>query len=196
MSNEANKKSNRRKFIWILVLLFSPVVISYTLFFMGYRPGSINYGDLIEIQKLSGEGVTQDTNIIFRMKDLRGKWIMLTVDSGECGEACDTKLYYMRQVRTMQNREKDRIERLWLIDNNAQVSPEILEKYEGTVFVNAKDSELLNQIPTRETQRKHIYLVDPIGNLMMRFPEELEPRKMSDDIKRLLEVSQLEHERH
>ena len=165
MSNEANKKSNRRKFIWILVLLFSPVVISYTLFFMGYRPGSINYGDLIEIQKLSGEGVTQDTNIIFRMKDLRGKWIMLTVDSGECGEACDTKLYYMRQVRTMQNREKDRIERLWLIDNNAQVSPEILEKYEGTVFVNAKDSELLNQIPTRETQRKHIYLVDPIGNL-------------------------------
>lgn len=96
----------------------------------------------------------------------------------------------------MQNREKDRIERLWLIDNNAQVSPEILEKYEGTVFVNAKDSELLNQIPTRETQRKHIYLVDPIGNLMMRFPEELEPRKMSDDIKRLLEVSQLEHERH
>ena len=96
---------------------------------MGYRPGSINYGDLIEIQKLSGEGVTQDTNIIFRMKDLRGKWVMLTVDSGECGEACDTKLYYMRQVRTMQNREKDRIERLWLIDNNAQVSPEILEKY-------------------------------------------------------------------
>lgn len=181
----------------ILVLLFSPVVISYTLFFMGYRPGSsVNYGDLIEIQKLSGEGVTQDTNIIFRMKDLHGKWVMLTVDSGECDEVCESKLFYMRQVRTMQNREMDRIERLWLIDDNAKIDQEKQKKYEGTFFVNAKDSNLLNQIDTREVQRKHIYFVDPIGNLMMRFPEELEPRKMSDDIKRLLQVSQLEHERH
>jgi len=163
---------------------------------MGYRPGNVNYGDLIEIQKISGSGVTQDTNIIFRMKDLQGKWVMLTVDSGQCDEACDSKLFYMRQVRTMQNREMDRIERLWLIDDDINASAEIKEKYDGTFFVNAKGSELLDQIQTREIQRKHIYLVDPIGNLMMRFPEELEPRKMSDDIKRLLQVSQLEHERH
>jgi len=196
MSNESIKKSNRRKFLLIIVLLFSPVFISYTLFFMGYRPGSINYGDLIEIQKMSGSGITQDSNVIFRMKDLHGKWVMLSVDSGQCDKACDNKLYYMRQVRTMQNREMDRIERLWLIDDDLEVSPELKEKYEGTLFVNAKESELLGQIPTKEIQRKHIYLVDPIGNLMMRFPEELDPRKMSDDIKRLLQVSQLEHERH
>ena len=196
MSNEAIKKSNRRKFILILVLLFSPVVISYTLFFMGYRPGSVNYGDLIEIQKLSGSGVIQDTNKIFRARDLHGKWVMLSVDSGKCDEACDKKLYYMRQVRTMQNREMDRIERLWLIDDNEPVNTELMEKYEGTFFVNAQGSELLTQIPTQQIQRKHIYLVDPIGNLMMRFPEELDPKKMSEDIKRLLQVSQLEHERH
>lgn len=178
----------------MLVLLFSPVVISYTLFFMGYRPGSVNYGDLVEIEKLTGSaGVTQDTNKILRMRDLHGKWIMLTIDSGNCDEACQLKLYYMRQVRTMQNKEMNRIERLWLIDDNVRVDPELFKNYEGTLFVNAQGSELLEQIPTRESQRKHIYLIDPMGNLMMRFPEKLEPRKMSDDIKRLLQVSQMEH---
>ncbi|MBX3629914.1 MAG: hypothetical protein KF908_08375 [Nitrosomonas sp.] len=193
MSKEIIKKSNRRKFILILVLLFSPVVISYTLFFMDYRPGSINYGDLVEIKKLSGSGVTQDSNIILRMRDLHGKWVMLTVDSGNCDDACQKKLYYMRQVRTMQNKEMNRIERLWLIDDNVKADSELFKNYEGTFFVNALDSELLDQIPTREIQRKHIYLIDPMGNLMMRFPENLEPRKMSDDIKRLLQVSQMEH---
>lgn len=193
MSKEIIKKSNRRKFILILVLLFSPVVISYTLFFMDYRPGSINYGDLVEIKKLSGSGVTQDSNIILRMRDLHGKWVMLTVDSGNCDAACQKKLYYMRQVRTMQNKEMNRIERLWLIDDNVKADSELFKNYEGTFFVNALDSELLDQIPTREIQRKHIYLIDPMGNLMMRFPENLEPRKMSDDIKRLLHVSQMEH---
>jgi hypothetical protein len=82
---------------------------------------------------------------------------------------------------------------LWLIDDNEKVDPELLKDYEGTLFVNARDSELLQQIPTRESRRKHIYLIDPMGNLMMRFPENLEPRKMSDDIKRLLHVSQMEH---
>lgn len=194
MSNEIIKKSNRRKFVLLLVLLFSPVVISYTLFFMGYRPGSVNYGDLVEIEKLTGSaGVIQDTNKILRTKDLHGKWIMLTIDSGNCDEACQLKLYYMRQVRTMQNKEMNRIERLWLIDDNEKVDPELLKDYEGTLFVNARDSELLQQIPTQESRRKHIYLIDPMGNLMMRFPENLEPRKMSDDIKRLLHVSQMEH---
>lgn len=175
------------------VLLLSPVVISYTLFFMGYRPGSTNYGELIDLKKLSGSAVTQKDNIIFRIRDLHGKWVMLTVDSGYCDQACQSKLYYMRQIRTMQNREMHRIERLWLVDDNVPVEDRLWNEYDGTLIVNARDSELLDQIPTREIQRKHIYLIDPYGNLMMRFPEELEPRKMSDDIKRLLQVSHDEH---
>ncbi|GJL75621.1 MAG TPA: hypothetical protein PKM20_02720 [Nitrosomonas sp.] len=193
MSNEVNKKSNRRKLILLLLLLLTPVVISYTLFFTGYRPGSINYGEILDVQKLSGSGVTQKTNIILRIKDLHGKWVMLTIDSGQCDEACQSKLYYMRQVRTMQNKEMHRIERLWLVDDNVPVEDELWDEYDGTIIVNARASELLDLIPTREIQRNHIYLIDPLGNLMMRFPENLEPKKMSEDIKRLLHVSQLEH---
>lgn len=153
----------------------------------------MNYGELIEIQKLSGSGVNQQDNTIFRMKNVRGKWVMLSIDSGQCDEACQSKLYHMRQVRLVQNTEKDRIERLWLIDDNAPVASDLLEKYEGTLFINARDSELLDQIYNRDSQRNHIYLIDPLGNLMMRFPEDLDPSRMGKDIKRLLHVSQIEH---
>ena len=193
MSKDATKRSNRLKLILIGILLLSPVVISFTLFIAGYRPGSMNYGELIDLQKLSGSGITQKSNIIFRMKDLHGKWVMLTVDSGHCDEACQSKLYYMRQIRTMQHKEMDRIERLWLVDDNVAVDSKLWEEYGGTLIVNAQESELLDQIPISETQRNHIYLIDPYGNLMMRFPEQLEPKKMSEDIKRLLQVSHQEH---
>jgi hypothetical protein len=193
MSNENLQKANRRKLIFLLLLLLAPVVISYTLFFSDYRPESSNYGELLNVQKLSGSGVDQSDNTILRMKDLRGKWVMLMVNSGHCDEACQLKLYYMRQVRLVQNTEKHRVERLWLIDDNVPVDADLVEKYEGTRFVNARDSELLDLIATRETQRNHIFLVDPIGNLMMRFPEDLDPSLMAKDIKHLLHVSQIEH---
>ena len=193
MAKEKNKKTDKITLIPIILILGSPVLISTTFYFMGYRPGSMNYGDLLEVQKLKGDGINQIDNTIFRMKDLHGKWAMVTIDSGECNEACQSKLYYMRQVRTIQHTEKDRVERLWLIDDNKTVSDELLEEYKGTLFIKAKDSELVKAIETEEVHRKHIYLVDFMGNLMMRFPEDLEPKKMSEDIKRLLHVSQLEH---
>lgn len=193
MSNENVQKANRRKFIILLVLLLTPVVISYTLYFSDYRPESSHYGELMTIQKLSGSGVSQLDNTILRMKDLQGKWVMLMVNSGGCDEACQLKLYHMRQVRLVQNTEKHRIERLWLIDDNVPVDEELVEKYEGTLFINARDSELLDLIPTKDSQRNHIFLVDPMGNLMMRFPADLDPTLMGKDIKRLLHVSQIEH---
>lgn len=171
-----------------------PVFVSYALYFMEYRPESKNYGDLIPIVKLAGKGTNQLDNTILRIKDLHGKWVLLTVDSAEhCSEACMKKLYFMRQVRIVQGKEKHRIERLWLINDNTKPSEELLKEYEGTYFVSAKDSELLELIETKESQIKHIYLIDPIGNLMMRFPEDVDGTKMGHDLKRLLHVSQIEH---
>lgn len=193
MLNEKIKKSNRRKFLLLLALMCAPVVISYTLYFLEYRPESKHYGGLIPIVKVIGAGTNQSDNTILRMKDLHGKWILVTIDSGYCDEACQEKLYFMRQVRLVQGKQKHRIERLWLINDNAIPDAELVKQYEGTLFVNAKDSEILGFIETRESQTKHIYLIDPIGNLMMRFPENVDGTKMGHDIKRLLHVSQLEH---
>ncbi len=193
MLDEKTKKRNRQKFIALLVLMCTPVVISYVLFYSEYRPGTVNYGELLEVKKLEGSGVSPLDNKIFRMKDLKGKWVMVMVDSGNCDKACQEKLYFMRQVRMVQHKEKHRVERLWLINDDVMPSEELTKKYEGTLFVKTNDSALLDAIPPKESQSKHIYMVDPLGNLIMRYPEELNPTKMGKDIKRLLHVSQLEH---
>lgn len=99
----------------------------------------------------------------------------------------------MRKVRLVQGKQSHRIERLWLINDDVKPDDELKEQYEGTYFVSAKDSEILGYIETQETQTKHIYLIDPIGNLMMRFPEKIDGTKMGHDLKRLLHVSQIEH---
>ena len=193
MLNEKIQKSNRRKFLLLLALMCAPVVISYTLYFLDYKPESKHYGDLIPIVKVTGKATNQADNTILRMKDLHGKWVLVTVDSGLCDEACQQKLYFMRQVRLVQGKQKHRIERLWLINDDVIPDAELVKQYEGAFFAKAKDSEILGFIETKEIQTKHIYLIDPIGNLMMRFPENVDGTKMGHDIKRLLHVSQLEH---
>ena len=196
MSNESapeTPRTNRRTLILLLVIMCAPFIASYTLYFLQVRPDTVNYGELLEVKPLSGSALNQMNSTIFRMRDLRGKWILLTVDSGECDEACRKKLYYMRQVRTIQNAEKERVERVWLIDDDVKPAPEIVEEFKGTWLLGAKDSELLKQLPAEGSRRDYIYVVDPIANLMMRFPKDPDPAKMAKDIKRLLKVSQLEH---
>ena len=187
------KKAHRIKLLILMSLLLAPVVISYTLYFSDYRPGTVNYGELIEMEGFEGIGKNQLDNTIFRPRNFHGRWTMISVDSGICNEVCEQKLYKMRQVRLVQNKEMKRVDRLWLIDDDVVPNVELTKEYEGTLFVKTNDSALLDAIPPKESQRKHIYMVDPLGNLIMRYPEELNPTKMGKDIKRLLHVSQLEH---
>ena len=142
---------------------------------------------------MTGAGTNIVSNTILRMKDFHGKWVLVHVDSGACNEACQKKLYYMRQVRLVQGKEKHRIERLWLINDDVNPEDKLLNDFEETYFVKAQHSEMLDQIETKDAQTKYIYLIDPMGNLMMRFPEAVDGTKMGQDLKRLLHVSQMEH---
>jgi len=171
----------------------APIIASYLLYFSKVRPDSVNYGELLEVKPLTGNALNQSDKTIFRIRQLRGKWALVSVDSGACDEECRKKLYYMRQVRTIQNTEKDRIERVWLIDDDVTPAPELVSEFEGVWLINAKDSELPKGLPAKVSSHDHIYVVDPIGNLMMRFPKNPDPAQMAKDIKRLLKVSQLEH---
>ena len=172
----------------------TPVAISYLLYFSKVRPASVNYGELIEVTPLHGTALNQADDTIFRIRQLRGKWVLLTVDTSACDERCNKNLYYMRQVRLMQNAEMNRIERVWLIeDGKLPQPPHLADEYKGTWFINAKDSKLLEEIPAIASLHDHIYLVDPLGNVMMRFPKDPDPAQIAKDIKRLLKVSQIEH---
>ena len=114
----------------------------------------------------------------FRLSQLRGKWLLVSVDAGACDANCDRKLLYMRQLRLTQGKNADRVERLWLVSDGVAPRAEAAKQYEGTWIVRAGDSGLAGLFPAPRTAADHIYLVDPLGNLMMRFPRDAEPRLM------------------
>ena len=191
MSKEITPRTRKRKLLLLMTLMIAPIALSYLLFFWGAPSGRVNYGELIEVKVLPDIALRKTDGVTFNISQLRGKWIMLVVDSGMCDESCRKKLYFMRQVRLMQKTKMGRIERGWLIDDDKIPKSGILKDFKGTVLINAKGSEMLKAIPAKISQHDHIYMIDPLGNLMMRFPKDVDPSRMAKDLKRLLKISQI-----
>lgn len=191
MSKEITPRTRKRKLLLLMALMIAPIALSYLLFFWGAPSGRVNYGELIEVKVLPDIALRKTDGVTFNISQLRGKWIMLVVDSGMCDESCRKKLYFMRQVRLMQKTKMGRIERVWLIDDDKIPKSGILKDFKGTVLINAKGSEMLKAIPAKISQHDHIYMIDPLGNLMMRFPKDVDPSRMAKDLKRLLKISQI-----
>jgi hypothetical protein len=97
----------------------------------------------------------------------------------------------MRQVRRAQGKNMDRIERVWLIDDEAPLDPALAQAFDGTYFVRAAGSGVLRDPALAGDPPGHLYLIDPLGNLMMRFPRDADPSRILRDIARLLKASQI-----
>ncbi|WP_350282598.1 hypothetical protein [Nitrosomonas sp.] len=193
MSNEKVSRS-RLKLILMMLVILSPVVISSFLHRSNFRPDhTVNYGELLEVKPLQGEATNLMDNTIFRIRQLRDTWNLLIIDSGKCEEYCQEKLYTIRQVRLAQHVDKDKIQRVWLINDDIKPDQGTIDKYKGTRLVLANGKDLLKEFPAENKQEDHIYVVDPMGNLMMRYPRNADPKKIVGDLKRLLKLSHLEH---
>ena len=162
-----------------------PSVGSWLLYWLWEPDAHINYGELIAPLPLA------ETPAPVELRDLRGKWVFLMVDSGTCDEHCRRKLYAMRQVRLTQGKNMERIERAWLIDDGKSPAPELLAEYSGTRIVQAQGNELLSRLPVGTALRDHIYLVDPLGNVMLRYARDADPSRIKKDLTRLLKASRI-----
>jgi len=190
MSNAAPRKTLGS--LWLIIALTTaPVVASYLAYYFWPPAHTVNYGDLIKPQPLSDPALTQIDGAPFRLSQLKGKWTLVSLDSGHCAVHCDEKLLYMRQLRLTQGKNQDRIERVWLVTDDIAPSAELVVRYPGTWIARGTDAGLLRLFPAKAAVSDHIYLVDPLGNLMLRFPRDPEPKLMIKDLSRLLKASQI-----
>ncbi|HKO88614.1 MAG TPA: cytochrome C oxidase subunit I [Burkholderiales bacterium] len=165
--------------------------VAATIAFNFFPPSDrVNYGDLLEPHPLP-DSVFEHEGKSFKLDALKGKWILLHFDSGDCNRACEAKLFNMRQSRTAQGREMERIERVWVIQDDVMPSPEQRALYEDMYVLRKPQAQFMGLFPATTDLRGHIYLVDPLGNLMLRFPPDADPKKMIKDIQRLLKVSRI-----
>ena len=157
------------------------------------RPeGRTNYGVLVEPQKsaLDVHAKALDGTAL-PLSSLAGRWVMVSVDAGACDAACVGKLYAMRQVRLTTGKDRDRIERVMLITDDATPAAALRAEYEGTVMarIDAAGASRFFAAPDAGRVADHVYMIDPLGNLMMRFPAGADPNRMKKDLARLLRAS-------
>ena len=189
MSDAPDPKKTRRTLLLLGTISLAPFVASFLLYYLWKPQTFTNYGELLEVTPLAGVAVANRDGKVFRFDELRGKWVFLMVDAGVCDEYCQSKLYLMRQIRLTQGKNRDRIERLWLIPDGVRPAPGIESEYQGTRQFIGDADQILRLLPAPHSVRDHIYLVDPFGNLMMRFPRDADPQQMKKDVTRLVKVS-------
>ncbi len=196
-NTDLNKKQNagRWKLFAVLAVCAFPLVASYVTYYVIKPQSRTNYGTLLdprlypmpELAATTLDGKPQAPDAF------KGKWIMLQVDHGECREPCKKKLFEMRQLRLMQGKEMDRIERVWLITDEQPIDTILMREFDGTRMIRAKPDALKAWLPVEQNTSiaDHIYLIDPLGNLMMRFPKDADPSKVKKDLSKLLKASSI-----
>ncbi len=169
----------RNKVLLIALVCAAPVALAWVAYLFRWQTGSSgNYGELIEPRALAGPPFDA----------LKGKWVLVTFDSPACGAACERKLYIVRQIRRAQGDNMERIERLWILTEAGAPAARLLEATGGERVARA-DERLAAQFPG--DRLREIYLVDPLGNLMLRYPPDPDPEKMIKDLQRLLRYSRV-----
>jgi hypothetical protein len=191
------QKRRRGRFWMILVWLIcaAPVVASYLTFYV-FRPTSRHsYGELIEPQRELPDLVATDLNGKSQnLQTLKGQWLLISVASGACDKACQEHLYLQRQLRESLGKEKDRVQWVWLVADDAQVPADIQKALSLATVLRVAPVGLQQWLyagPGHALQ-EHLYLVDPLGHWMMRFPPELDihsAAKAKSDLDRVLRAS-------
>jgi len=170
-------KRGRVKLVLLACFFILPAAASWLAWRFDLVPGATgNYGTLLPPKPASPAPLA----------GLKGRWVLVQFDGGACDAWCERKLYIMRQIRRAQGKEMQRVERLWLLTDNVQPGAALRAAIEGTVVAPAEPGA---GFPAERNVTDHIYLVDPLGNLMMRFPRDPDPSLMIKDLQRLLKVS-------
>jgi hypothetical protein len=195
--SEAARSRSRAKLWVVLAICAAPVLASYIVYYFVRPDARSNYGTLVEPQRpIPALHLKTLDGRPFDAAELHGKWLMLMVAGGDCPTSCVDRLYHLRQVRLTTGKDRDRVERVWLIPDTAPLPTMVIREYDGTDMLRADPAELARWLPTDAGEAPsayadHIYIVDPLGNLMMRFPVDADPNQTKRDLAKLLRASRI-----
>lgn len=186
----------RIKMLLLLLACASPVIASYFTYFVIRPEGRTNYSELIlptrglpaelPLTDLGGQAVAPPT--------LRGQWLLVVVGPSACDEACEQRLFMQRQLREMLGRDGPRLDKVWLVTDDGPLKPELvaaLQPGAPVTILRVPPAALVQWLAPAEGRAldEHLYVVDPMGEWMMRTPVAPEPQRVRRDLGRLLRAS-------
>jgi hypothetical protein len=175
----------KRTLLLIAAVCIAPVVASYAAYYLFPRDTRVNYGTLLPTAPAPAiEGARPD-GTPFRLADLAGRWLVVVNAGGGCDAACGRALYATRQARTMQGKDADRVVRVWLVTDDAPPAATVLADHPGLVVARVP-ADRAARLPGGPDA---IVLVDPLGNLVLRYPLDPDVKGLARDLGRLLRAS-------
>lgn len=194
-SQDTRTARGRWKMFAVMVICAAPVIASYFTYYVLRPEGRRNFGELINPQPSLPDLIAtrldgQTTNL----RALKGQWLLVSTSGAACDDACVHNLYLQRQMRESLGKEKDRLDRVWLITDDKPVSVKLQEALAGATVLRVPMAPLSTWLkPGSETSlADHLYVIDPMGNWMMRFPARIDlagAAKAKRDLERLLRAS-------
>jgi hypothetical protein len=196
--NTAEPRKRRRLVLGLLALLFlAPVGVAFYLYYGGWRAtGDVSHGDLITPARplpevsLSGPDGAQSAPVF------AGKWSLIYSDDGRCDADCRHALYVTRQVRLALNQNLDRVQRVFLYRGDCCEQPYFTAEQADLIArdLDSAGGQTLSvilgaSVPAHDAQR--IFVADPLGNLVLSYPADADPRGIIADLKKLLKLSHI-----
>ncbi|WP_291009544.1 hypothetical protein [Hydrogenophaga sp.] len=185
-------RSGRWKMLALFLVCATPVIASYFTYYVIRPEGRRNYGELIQPQRpipaFTGVNAAGQTVPLASLKD---QWLLISVADSACNAACLDHLLLQRQLRETLGREKDRLDWVWLRTGGAPLTEPLRLATAAADVLQVDAVEIASWLEPAPGQRleDHLYVVDPLGNWMMRFPANLDPKQAKRDLDRLLRAS-------
>lgn len=195
-SLDQRTRMGRIKMLLVWLVCAAPVVASYFTYYVLRPQGRNNYGELIQPSRpLPADGSLVLTDLAgqrVRPTALQGQWLLVTVAGGACDQACEQHLYLQRQLREMLGKDKDRLDRVWLVTDQAPVRSSLLPAMQQAWTLRVAPEAVARWLQPAPGQAlsAHFYLVDPRGDWMMRFPPQADPVHIKKDLLRLMKASE------
>lgn len=203
MSSTTPQRSRKPLFALLAVSL-APVVFAFLAYYfpsLGLRPGGTsNYGQIIDPQRPMPDtaqlALTDAEGQPFDLHSMKGQWLLVSADNADCPDECVRKLFILRNSHASQGKEVERLNRIWFVTDRAPIAAVVDEAYRGTIALRADPTQLgqwlvPGQSDTQAALEKGMWIIDPLGNLMMVFPENAEPERVRTDIRTLLKNSHI-----
>ena len=202
-SNPPARKRSLMPMVLVFLCSLAPIVGAFVVYMnpQWWPSDSANYGTLVSPQRpMPAANELKLTTLDgkpFDLQSLKGKWLLLAADGAACPESCARKLYITRNTHASQGKNVDRLARVWFITDDAPVPDKVLEAYKGTVMLRADPDQLARYLLARDAAvgqpglPEPIWVIDPLGNLMMQYPAEADGVKVRKDISKLVYNSRI-----
>ena len=185
----------RWKMILVLLICAAPVIASYFSYYVLRPEGRRNYGELIAPQRPLPDLVASGLDgRSVNLRTLKDQWLLVIVAGGACDASCANHLYFQRQLHEGLGKDKDRVDRVWLVDDAAPINEALLPALRDATVLRVPKKDLAQWLEPQVGQalENHLYVVDPMGNWMMRFAPGIDlstAPKIKKDLERLMRGS-------